>query len=164
MGQLITHCSCWFSGRRVLPCSRAGSLPRGALHELLEHESILHMQQFSMNCSSVGHSSKGCNPSGKACSNVGSPQRVTGPTRKPALVWAPLSTGRSLPGACSSTGLPPVHSLFQVSTHSSEGFLCGLQVDLCIPVDLHSCFTMVFTNSCFTSAPKHLVPLLFHWS
>lgn len=55
-----------------------------------------------------------------------------------------------LPGPCSSTGLPWVHSLLSGIHLLQHGLLHRLQVDLCILVILHglqghSCLTMVFT-------------------
>jgi len=44
------------------------------------------------------------------------PHGVTSPASKPALAWAPLSTGlQVLAGACSSVGSPQGHSFLQAS-------------------------------------------------
>jgi len=52
------------------------------------------------------------------------PHRVTSPASKPALVWAPLSTGAQvLPGACFSVGSPRGRSFFWASTCSGVGSL-----------------------------------------
>jgi len=52
------------------------------------------------------------------------PHRVTSPASRPALAWAPLSTGpQALAGACSSVGSTWGHSLLQASTCSSMGSL-----------------------------------------
>jgi len=66
------------------------------------------------------------------------PHGVTNPARKPAPVWAPLSTGpQVLAGACSSVGSPWDHSFLQASTCSGVGSLPRVQVDICSTLDLH---------------------------
>jgi len=73
----------------------------------------------------------GRSPSGTGCSRVG-PHRVTSPASKPALAWAPLSTGpQVLAGACSSTGLPTGSQLPSGIPLLWCWVLHGLQVGIC---------------------------------
>lgn len=65
------------------------------------------------------------------------------------------SVGSSLHGATglARVGFPPGHSLAWASPCSRMGLLYGLQLDLCIPINLHrlqghSCFTMICTSGC----------------
>lgn len=96
-------------GEESFPAPQLGP-SHGELCMNFSNRSPSCVQQSSTNCSSIDHCSKGCSPSGKTWSYVGS-TRVIGPTRKPALVWALLSTGLQVPAK--STAFPPVHSLFR---------------------------------------------------
>ena len=137
------------------PCSSMESLSRETvLHQLLQRESlpwatVLHklLQPGSL-------------PRGSDLQDQTAPawvpHGVTSPASKPALVWAPLSTGpQVLPGACSSTGFPQGHSLLQVSPpalswgppQAADGITTPHH-----PSSIHcrgtACFTMAFTTGC----------------
>jgi len=109
-GGLLTLC----------PCSRVRSLSwETVLHELLQHESLPVLDKLPQS---------GSFPWGAVLQEqavlVWVPHGVTSPASKPALVWAPLSTGpQVLPGACSSAGSPQGHSFLQASTCSGVGSL-----------------------------------------
>lgn len=91
-GQFISCCFCPCSERRVLPLLQCGaSHTETVLCKLLQCDSLFHrVPSFKNSLFQCGS---------------------TNPTRKPALAWAPLSTGIQVPAEpCSSMGLPPVHS------------------------------------------------------
>ena len=103
-GGLLTLCPC--SSLGSLPWDtvlhqllRSESFPRAAvLHELLQHGSLPWGADLQ-----------------EQTAPAWVPHRVTSPASKPALAWAPPSTGpQVLPGACSSVGFPWGHSLLQV--------------------------------------------------
>jgi len=108
-GGLLTLC----------PCSSVGSLSQEAvLHKRLQHESFPWAAALP-ELPQRGSLPTGCSPSGTGCSSMG-PHGVTSPGSKPALAWAPLSTGpQVLAGVWSSAGSPRGHSFLWASTCSS---------------------------------------------
>ena len=84
------------------------------------------------------------------------PHGVTSPASKPALAWAPLSTGpQVLPGACSmlEQGLPWGHSLLRASTCSSVGSSTGFRwvsapLWTSMGYGRTACLTTVFFTGC----------------
>jgi len=130
-GQCITCCLC---------CSflLRGRTPH-TLH-LLQRKGPSHGRQPCTNCSNMSpshrlqlftnHPSCGSLPRGAVLQEQAAPasvpHEVTSPASKPALAWAPLSTGpQVLAGFCSSTVSPRGHSLPQASTCSGVGSLPG---------------------------------------
>jgi len=128
-GGLLTLC----------PCSSVRSLPR---------ETVLHKLP-----------QRGSFPRGavlqEQAASASVPHGVTSPASKPALAWAPLSTGRQvLPGACSNAGSPQGHTLLQASTCSGMGSLpqaAGGDLLHCGPpwaARGTACLTTLFSTGC----------------
>jgi len=149
----------------LCPCSSVGSLPRekvlckrlqhgsrpwGAVfHELLQHGSL---------------------PQGTVLQEQAAPalvpHGVTRPASKPALAWAPFSTGpQVLAGACSSVGSPQGHSFLWASACSGMGSSPGCRWRSAPPWTSMVCrgtafLTMVCSTGCRgTSAPALGAPL-----
>jgi len=126
-GGLLTLCPCsserFLSWKAVLhKLLQCGFFPRAAaLHKLPQHASF---------------------PWGAVLQEQAAPawvpHGVTSPASKPALMWAPLSTGpQVLAGACSSAGLPTMSQLPSGIHLLCQGSFHGLQVEICSTVELH---------------------------
>ena len=90
----------------LFPCSSVGFHPRETvLHKLLQHGSF---PQAAVLHGLLQHGSfPRCAVLQEYTAPAWVPHGVTSPARKPAPVWARLSTDlQVLPGACSSTGFP----------------------------------------------------------
>jgi len=143
-GGLITLC----------PCSSVRSLSwETVLYKLLQRESFpfgaaLHKLPH---CRSLPRSAI----LQEQAAPVWVPHGVTSPASKPALAWAPLSTGpQVLPGACSSAELPTgsqppsgIHPL-QCGVPSTGYRWISAPPWTSMDCGVTSCLTMVFITSC----------------
>jgi len=122
VGGLLTLC----------PCSSMGSLLWDTVLHKLSNVRLSYRLQIFTNCSSMSLFHV-CFPQGAVLQEQAAPawvpHGVIGPASKPALVWAPLSTGlQVLPGGSQSPS--GIHLL-------QRGVFHELQVEICSTVDLH---------------------------
>jgi len=159
------------SGGRLLtlfPCSSMGPSHRRQSFTNFSNVSPSHRLQLFTNCPSVGPFSRGAVLQEQAAP-AWVPHGVTSPASKPALAWAPLSTGpQVLAGACSSAGSPWGHSLLQASTCSCMGSSPGCRWGSAPPWTFMGCRTacliIVFSTGCrgiSALSLEHLLPSFF---
>lgn len=141
-GQFITGSFSHCSGRGV-PLLQGRALPRGD-HGKVSNVSPSREQQFSTNYCNLCHSSIDDVLQAQPAPAWG-PQRVTGPTRNPALEWTPLSTGLQVPARTLRLALG--HSLF------SGTRLLQPQSPWTVGGPLHSLLTLDCRGTAASSSP-----------